>query len=172
MSLTYPWQQTILDAYSSPAEFLSSKIDIADREIATRLSEPPPPGAVERMALRDALTSLRVLRRMSPSYMRCLTDKLNRTMIHTVMVDLDLALTFAALAENCRDVQNRVRNYESAFHASQTIRRHIMRLTLNDSELAHVFSKLGELEHRLGEFRKTAPAPGPVSDPPGPVLVR
>lgn len=56
----YPWQRTILDAYTSPSELLPGKINIAERAIAERLNDLSLEAA-ERMALRDALNALLVL---------------------------------------------------------------------------------------------------------------
>lgn len=41
----YPWQQTLLDAYSLPAELLTEKISIAERAITKRLNEASLPDA-------------------------------------------------------------------------------------------------------------------------------
>jgi hypothetical protein len=59
--ITYPWQQTILDAYTAPEDLLPSKIAVAHRAIANRLNHRPGPDVEESIALEDALNALRVL---------------------------------------------------------------------------------------------------------------
>jgi hypothetical protein len=61
-AVRYPWQQNVLDAFMElRPEFLRSKINAAERAISARLCDPDPPDLDERIALRDALRSLRVL---------------------------------------------------------------------------------------------------------------
>lgn len=57
----YPWQQSVLDAFLAPRDFLATKINIAERAIAARLTDPQQPDLDERIALKDALRSLQVL---------------------------------------------------------------------------------------------------------------
>jgi hypothetical protein len=58
----YPWQQDVLDAFLEfRPEFLSSKSNAAERAISARLCNSDPPDLDERVALRDALRSLRTL---------------------------------------------------------------------------------------------------------------
>jgi hypothetical protein len=57
----YPWQQSVLDAFLAPADALPAKIDIAERTIAARLTDPQQPDLPEQIALNDALRVLRVL---------------------------------------------------------------------------------------------------------------
>ena len=58
----YPWQQVLLDAFMEfDPERLPTKISAAQRVIAERLSEIDPLDLNERLALKDAMRSLRVL---------------------------------------------------------------------------------------------------------------
>ena len=58
----YPWQQDVLDAFLEfRREFLCLKINAAERAISARLCDPDLPDLDERVALRDALRSLRTL---------------------------------------------------------------------------------------------------------------
>ncbi len=58
----YPWQQFVMDAFVElRPESLPAKINAAERAISARLCEPNTPDIEERIALRDALRSLRVL---------------------------------------------------------------------------------------------------------------
>ncbi len=58
--LRYPWQQTLLDAFTASPADLPAKISIAERAIGARLKDNAADPA-EMTALRDALTALRVL---------------------------------------------------------------------------------------------------------------
>jgi hypothetical protein len=61
-AVKYPWQQDVLDAFLElRPELLCSKINAAERAISARLCDPDPPDLDERIALHDALRSLRVL---------------------------------------------------------------------------------------------------------------
>jgi hypothetical protein len=61
-TVKYPWQQDVLDAFLEfRREFLRLKINAAERAISARLCDPDPPDLDERIALRDALRSLRIL---------------------------------------------------------------------------------------------------------------
>jgi DNA-binding NarL/FixJ family response regulator len=57
----HPWQQTVVEAFQSRRDSLSAKINVAERAIATRLRDADQPDAEERLALKDALRSLKVL---------------------------------------------------------------------------------------------------------------
>jgi hypothetical protein len=59
--ITYPWQQTMLDAFTTFREELPSKINAAEKAIAARLIDKSQPDVHERIALNDALRALRVL---------------------------------------------------------------------------------------------------------------
>lgn len=62
LDLKYPWQQTVLDAFMEfQPECLPAKINAAEQAILARLSDPAPADPDERIALQDALRSLRVL---------------------------------------------------------------------------------------------------------------
>jgi hypothetical protein len=61
-AVKYPWQQDLLDAFLElRPEFLPLKINAAEQAISARLCDPDPPDLDERVALRDALRSLRIL---------------------------------------------------------------------------------------------------------------
>ncbi len=62
-AVKYPWQQFVLDAFMElRPDSLPAKINAAERAISARLCEPNTPGrSRNRIALRDALRSLRVL---------------------------------------------------------------------------------------------------------------
>ncbi len=57
----YPWQRVVMEAFHSPRESLPQKLNIAERTIAERLTNRAQPSIEERLALKDALRSLRVL---------------------------------------------------------------------------------------------------------------
>lgn len=59
--LKYPWQQTVSDAFEASPESLPAKINAAERAIAARLTDPKQPVAFERMAVAEALRSLKKL---------------------------------------------------------------------------------------------------------------
>jgi septal ring factor EnvC (AmiA/AmiB activator) len=66
------------------------------------------------------------------------------------MADLDLALTFAALAATRKEINDQRRNYDNAREALFAIRHELSRFcTLNESEQAEVNAKLQELQYRL-----------------------
>jgi hypothetical protein len=50
-----------MEAFHSPRESLPQKLNIAERTIAERLTNRAQPSIEERLALKDALRSLRVL---------------------------------------------------------------------------------------------------------------
>ena len=59
-ALQYPWQQTLLEAFIEwRPDYLSGKIDAAERAIAARFCEPT--DLNEQIALGDALHTLRLL---------------------------------------------------------------------------------------------------------------
>jgi hypothetical protein len=61
-NLKYPWQQPVLDALMElRQEYLPAKVNTAERAISARLCQPDAADIEERLALRDALQSLRVL---------------------------------------------------------------------------------------------------------------
>jgi hypothetical protein len=59
--ITYPWQQSVLDAFLAAPEELSRSINIAERAILARLQESHELDFSEHVALDDALRALRVL---------------------------------------------------------------------------------------------------------------
>ena len=61
VALNYPWQQAVSDAFAASREALPAKINVAERAIATRLADPKQPDAFERIALGEALRSLKNL---------------------------------------------------------------------------------------------------------------
>ena len=60
-AVKYSWQQTVLDAFGASAESLPLKINEAQRAIAARQQEPKQPDIFERIAITDALHSLKSL---------------------------------------------------------------------------------------------------------------
>ena len=79
-----------------------------------------------------------------------LLAKFNRTRVQTLLADLDLALTFTALAASRKDLCDRLRCYETADTALSTIRYELSRhCTLDESEQAEVNAKMQEVEYRL-----------------------
>ena len=61
-NLKYPWQRAVLDAFMEfRPEYLPPKINAAEQVVSARLCDPTPADAEERIALQDALKSLRVL---------------------------------------------------------------------------------------------------------------
>jgi len=59
--IRYSWQQSVLDAFLAPRDFLPPKVNIAEQAIAARLTDPQQTDLTERIALNDALRALRVL---------------------------------------------------------------------------------------------------------------
>jgi hypothetical protein len=60
-TLKYPWQQAVLDAFAElHPERLPEKIQVAEKTLAERLTDPQKPGLDEQSTLRDALHALRV----------------------------------------------------------------------------------------------------------------
>ncbi len=60
--LKYPWQQLVLDAFREPhPENVMLKINVAERAISERLVDPNPFELAERLAIGEALLSLRRL---------------------------------------------------------------------------------------------------------------
>jgi hypothetical protein len=60
--IKYLWQQTVLDAFMEfRPEVLPIKVNAAQRAVAARLTDPNPPELDERIAIQDALRSLRIL---------------------------------------------------------------------------------------------------------------
>jgi len=60
--LKYPWQQVVLDAFREPyPENVLLKINVAERAISERLVDPNPFELAERLAVGEALLSLRRL---------------------------------------------------------------------------------------------------------------
>jgi hypothetical protein len=60
-TLKYSWQQAVVDAFMElRPERLPEKIEIAERTLTERLSNPQQPDLGEQSALRDALHALRV----------------------------------------------------------------------------------------------------------------
>lgn len=57
----YPWQQAVVDAFLAPASDLPGKINIAERAISARLTQPGGLDFDERIALNDGLRALQVL---------------------------------------------------------------------------------------------------------------
>ena len=64
---TYPWQQSVLDAFVAPPNSLAVKIGIAERAIAARLVDTDL-GEDERLVIKDALQALRVLLRETTAH--------------------------------------------------------------------------------------------------------
>ena len=60
-TVKYPWQQAVLDAFGASAESLPQKINQAQRAIAARQQDPNQPDLFERLAITDALQSLKPL---------------------------------------------------------------------------------------------------------------
>jgi hypothetical protein len=61
-AVKYPWQQLVLDALIElRPECIPLRVTAAERAISARLCEDGTPEIEERIALRDALRSLRVL---------------------------------------------------------------------------------------------------------------
>jgi hypothetical protein len=60
-AVKYPWQQPVLDAFGAGPESLPLKINEAQKAIAARQQESKPPDLFERIAINDALHSLKVL---------------------------------------------------------------------------------------------------------------
>lgn len=61
MTVKYAWQQAVLDAFGASAESLPLKINQAQRAIAARQQDPNQPDVFERLAITDALRSLKPL---------------------------------------------------------------------------------------------------------------
>jgi hypothetical protein len=59
--IKYPWQQTVVDAFLALPDSLPAKINIAERAISARLTDPQQADLDERTALKDALRALQVL---------------------------------------------------------------------------------------------------------------
>jgi hypothetical protein len=60
-TLRCAWQQAVVDAFMElRPERLPEKIEIAERTLAERLTDPQQPDLSEQSALRDALQALRV----------------------------------------------------------------------------------------------------------------
>jgi hypothetical protein len=59
--IKYPWQQSVLGAFLAPRDSLPPRVNIAERAIAARLTDPQQTDLAERIALNDALRALRVL---------------------------------------------------------------------------------------------------------------
>ena len=60
--LRYPWQQFVLDAFREPhPENVQLRINVAERAISERLVDPNPFELAERLAIGEALLSLRRL---------------------------------------------------------------------------------------------------------------
>lgn len=60
-NLRYAWQQAVLDAFESSPDSLPLKVNAAQRAISARLTDPTPADLDERIAIREALLSLRAL---------------------------------------------------------------------------------------------------------------
>jgi hypothetical protein len=60
-TLKYAWQQAVVDAFMElRPERLPERIEIAERTLVARLSDPQKPDRDEQAALCDALNALRV----------------------------------------------------------------------------------------------------------------
>ncbi len=65
-TLKYAWQQAVVDAFMElRPERLPEKIEIAERTLTDRLSDPQQPDLNEQSALRDALHAFA---RLSPRF--------------------------------------------------------------------------------------------------------
>jgi hypothetical protein len=61
-NLKYPWQETVADAFAEiRPEFVLWKVNVAQRTIAKRLCDQGPAHNEERVAMREALKSLKAL---------------------------------------------------------------------------------------------------------------
>ena len=75
---------------------------------------------------------------------------LNRTMVETVLADLDLASTFAEIAATSENVDTRNRNRANARKAFCAIRDDLLpRCSLDKSQGVEIDRKLRELRSRL-----------------------
>ena len=80
-------------------------------------------------------------------------EDFNQTRVDTVRIDLDLALTFAALAESSSNPAIRKRNLQNARRAFFMIRDTLLRLCKpNASERIEIDAKLRELRLRLEDL--------------------
>jgi hypothetical protein len=59
--IKYRWQQSVLDAFLAPRDSLATKVNMAEKVVAARLTDPQQPDLDERIALKDALRALQVL---------------------------------------------------------------------------------------------------------------
>jgi len=82
-------------------------------------------------------------------------DRMNRTSMDFLRIDLDTALTFSSVALQTDDMSKKHRNQRAARRAYDTVLRLIKKVTLTDAE-ARVFAQsLGRLKsdlENLGEI--------------------
>ena len=76
-----------------------------------------------------------------------LETDLNRTRVDTVLADLQVAATFADIAETSNDAATRKRNRDNVKKAVHDIREVLLpRCSPDDSQRADIDRKLGELQ--------------------------
>lgn len=82
-----------------------------------------------------------------------LNADLNRTMVETVLADLDLALTLAEIASTSENVDTRNRNRANAREAFLAIQDKMLpRCSPGESERLTIYRKLRDLQTRLKQL--------------------
>lgn len=148
-NLNYDWQYPVYEALCelSP-QLLPGKINTAERAIAAKLVDERTLDIWERLALADAVRTLKELfhSEATPD----LFAEANQTTIKIILNDLDLALAFASLAGTFRYPENRRRSQAAARKAFLDIQRVLLpRCQPDESTCAVIAEKLAELRRSL-----------------------
>jgi hypothetical protein len=77
---------------------------------------------------------------------------LNRTRVEFLLTELELAFTFAAVAETSANAETRKRNRDNARKTFRSISKLLALCSPDDSQRAEINGKLRELQHRLELF--------------------
>jgi hypothetical protein len=94
--------------------------------------------------------SLRILYRVSTESLR---DDLRRQFVEFLLVDAELGITFAALAQAPqRSLEGRRRSYENARRAFEVVRRMTQRVLLTENESGQLHARIERLKTILAEL--------------------
>ena len=80
---------------------------------------------------------------------RCILRDSNRIGVQFLFTDLDVALSFLAIAANCGDPAIKLRNWRNARKAHDAVRHLLLRLTPTTEELQLINERLSALRLRL-----------------------
>ena len=80
---------------------------------------------------------------------RCILRDSNRIGVQFLFTDLDVALSFLAIAANCGDPAIKLRNWRNARKAHDAVRHLLPRLTPTTEELQLINERLSALRLRL-----------------------